>query len=310
MIFYFFGENSFAISERIADIKQQYIKKTGGSSDMETFDMSERSLSDLLNALSVVPMFVSSRLMIVRDLSTQKLSPEKLQELLSTIPDSTNVIITDSRVDKRSAYFKKLSQLKNSKNYTLLSPPQLVAWVKSEIEKCHAKTDNRTISLLIERVGGDQWQLRSEIKKLALYSPQITVESIDKLVVPNLQQTAFMMTDAIMRGNAPKAVELYHNLALSGEPDQKILGAIVYQYRVLVLAKDNQSGSNKWIKELEVSPYAATKAQNLVHNIEMNKLKTAYQLIIDTDMAIKTGDLESSDALIDLMMKLSQLHCL
>ncbi len=307
MIFYFYGENSFAISQRIDDIKQQYVKKTGGSSDMETFDMSERNLSDLLNSLAVVPMFVSSRLIIVRDLSTQKLSADKLQELLDTIPSSTNIIITDSKVDKRSVYFKKLSKQKNSKNFALLMPVQLVGWVKQEIEKYHAKADNRTISLLIERVGSDQWQLLNEIKKLALYNPQITAESIDELVVPNLQQTAFMITDAIIRGEGRKAVKLYHNLSLLGEPDQKILGAIVYQYRVLVLAKDNQSSSNKWIKELGVSPYAATKAQNLVRNIKMDKLKTAYQLIVECDLSVKTGERDSRDAMEDLIYKLSVL---
>ncbi len=307
MIFYFYGDNSYAIAQRIADIKAQYIKKTGGDADLETFDMSERNLSDLLNALSVVPMFVTSRLIIVRELSTHKLSADKIEALLKAIPDTTNVIITDRVVDKRSVYFKTLSKLKSAKNFTLLSPAQLVAWVKQEIEKCSAEADNRTISVLIERVGNDQWQLRNEITKLAAYNSKITTQSIDELVVPNLQQTAFMMTDAITRHDAKRATELYNNLALSGEADQKILGAIVYQYRVLVLAKDNEGKGSTWQKDLGISPYASAKAQNLVRNMSMTQLQQAYQLIVDSDYSVKSGERASRDAMEDLIYKLSTL---
>ena len=56
MLIYLYGENNFAIKQKIDDIKAQYINKTGGDADMQTFDMSEHSLSDLLNAFSVVPL--------------------------------------------------------------------------------------------------------------------------------------------------------------------------------------------------------------------------------------------------------------
>ena len=115
-----------------------------------------------------------------------------------------------------------------------------------------------------------------------------------------------MMIDAVVRKDAKKASEIYENLVTQGEPDQKILGAITYQYRMLVLAKDNAGKGSDWQKELGVSPYAATKAQNIVKNIEMSKLKDAYQSIVGADMAIKTGELDSHHALRDLILKLSR----
>ena len=78
MIFYFYGDNSYAKAQQITKIKSTYISKTGGSADMEVFDMSERTMSDLLNSLAVVPMFVSSRLIVVKNLSTLKLEKEKI----------------------------------------------------------------------------------------------------------------------------------------------------------------------------------------------------------------------------------------
>ncbi len=113
------------------------------------------------------------------------------------------------------------------------------------------------------------------------------------------------MIDAIIRKDTKKAASIYESLIVQGEADQMILGAITYQYRILVLAKDNAGKSSDWQNELGISPYAATKAQNLIKNIEMGQLRSAYQSIIDTDMVIKTGALNSNDALRDLILKLS-----
>lgn len=306
MLIYLYGENNFAIKQKIDDIKAQYINKTGGDADMQTFDMSEHSLSDLLNAFSVVPMFVSSRLFIVRNLDLLKLTKDQLETLIESIPDTTNVVIVDSNPDKRSVYFKTISKLKNAKYFGNLSPQNLVSWIRERTEELGGNIDNSAINTLIDRVGNEQWQLEQEIQKLTNFNSQITRESIEQLVVPNIDQSAFMMIDAIVRKDAKKASEIYTNLVTQGEPDQKMLGAITYQYRILVLAKDNVGKSSNWQKELGVSPYAATKAQNLVSNIDMDSLKMAYQSIVNADMAIKTGELDSHDALRDLILKLSR----
>lgn len=306
MVFYFYGENSFAIKERIDAIKQQYIKKTGGDADMQTLDMSEHTLSDLLNSLGVLPMFVSSRLIIVKELSNLKLSKDQVNKLIDAVADSTTLIIVDTVIDKRSAYFKTLSTIKNAKHFHLLTPPQIVAWVKSIVNKLGSEIDNTATAYLIEKVGVDQWQLIQELKKLSNYQEVITKETIDELVVPNLHQTAFMMIDAILQGNAILANELYERLKIAGEPDQMILGAIVYQYRLLVLCKDNEGKNNAWTKEFGLSPYAVSKAQNIVRKLDMKDLKRAYQAIVETDMSIKTGQSDPTGAMQQLIINLTQ----
>lgn len=306
MLIYLYGENQYAIKQKIDSIKQQYVDKTGGDADMQTFDMSEHSLSDLLNAFSVVPMFVSSRLFVVRNLDLLKLSKDQLDKLIDSVSDSTNVVVVDTKPDKRSVYFKAISKLKNAKYFGNLSPQQLVSWIRERTKELGGDIENTAVSLLIDRVGNDQWQLDQELQKLTNFNSQVTKDSIEQLVVPNLSNSAFMMVDAIIHKDTKKAASIYENLIVQGEADQMILGAIVYQYRILVLAKDNVGNGNDWQKELGVSPYAATKAQNLIRNIEMDSLKSSYQSIVDADMAIKTGELNSHDAIRHLILKLSR----
>lgn len=306
MIFYFYGDNSYAKAQQITKIKSTYISKTGGSADMEVFDMSERTMSDLLNSLAVVPMFVSSRLIVVKNLSTLKLEKEKIEKFIASVPDSTNIIIDDRSVDKRSVYFKTLSKLSGAKEFSPLSPHQLVAWIKKIATDSAAQIENNVINVLIDRVGSDQWQLEQEILKLSSYSKTITISSIDEMVVPRLSQTAFMMIDCIGRGDPRRATELYNNLSLAGEADQKILGAIIYQYRVMALVKQGGDVSD-WQKELSISPYAITKSRNLVRNMDLAKIKKAYGLILSSDLSVKTGIQDSNSAMLDLIYNLSTI---
>jgi DNA polymerase-3 subunit delta len=307
MIFYFYGENSYAIRQQVHAVVTQYKKKTGGSLEIERLDMSSQPLSDLLNVINVMPMFVSSRLLIVSGISTIKIEKTKLQAVIDSASQSTIVVFTDPTPDKRSIVFKTLSNLKNAKQFSALSQSQLLAWVKKQIQAEGGEASDRTINVLIEKVGNNQWQLKAEVQKLVSYNAQITPESINVLVVPNVEYSVFVMTDSILRGQTNKAIEIYKQLLTQGEPDQKILGAIVYQYRVLALAKIHEGQSQSWTKTFGVAPFAATKAQNMVRNIDLDQIKSAYHLIVEADMAIKTGQKTSNASLEDLIIGLSQL---
>ena len=306
MIFYFYGTNDYAIKNQVDAIKAQYTKKTGGDLEMERLDMSERQIGDLLDALSVVPMFVSSRLLIVQNLSANKLAGEKIDEIVGGVPESTVLAIIDPKADKRSKAFKALSKLPKAKEFKSLSDGELLRWVRQQVAKLGGQIDARTASMLIARVGNDQWQLSQEIQKLALYNPEITPESIEQLVTPNFEQTIFELIDAVARRQTGRVLELYKRLSLDGVADQQILAMLNWQYRNLVLAKDNEGADRAWAREFGIAPFAASKATGLVRNLEMDDLKRAYHQIVQTDLAIKSGEVPSAVALEQLLVSLSQ----
>ncbi len=272
MIFYFYGENSFAIQQQLHALTEQYQKKTGGSLEIERFDMSSDPLSKLLNSLGVVPMFASSRLLIVRDFGLLKLEKAKLEQMLGMVSESTILVLIDSNPDKRSVVYKALSSLKNAKKFDNLSQPQLVGWIRKLVANEDATIDNRTISVLIEKVGFDQWQLQNEIQKLVNYNPTITIDSIDKLVVPNVEYSVFVMTDALAKQQVGRAVDTYRSLVAQNEPDQKILGAIMYQYRVLALCKIHEGDTSGWAKQFGLAPYAVSKSQSIARTLTLDKI--------------------------------------
>lgn len=301
MVFYFYGENKYAIKEQIRAIKKKYLDKNVHDFNLVTLDLSEVNLTDLVTALSAQPLLATSRLIIAKNLAQNKTALANINDLLKLVADTTILVIEDSEVDRRSGYFKKLSKLERAREFKHLPPAQLQNWVKKEVTKLSGSIDAPTVLKLIQLVGNDQWQLKNEIEKLVSFSPSVTNESIEQLVVPNIEQTIFELVDSVARGNLKKALEVYGHLTTRGTNDQQILAMLVWQYRNVILAYDNLGGDQKWIKDFGISPFAATKAMNLASEIAFDVLTRAYQMIIKTDYAIKSGQKDSQVALEQLL---------
>ena len=306
MILFFYGENSFAMRREVERIRTHYVKKSGGDTSLEIFDLSEKSFDDLIRSVAAQPLFATSRLIIVRGLLNNKQTADKSNQLTEAVPESTIMIVEEREVDRRSKAFKSLAKLpaKNVKEFKDLSIGQLEKWVTSEVRQQGGRIDSATASLLVERVGHDQWQLAQEINKLVNFAPEIKPKVIEQLVVANTDQTIFMLIDAIAAGELSRAFELYHRLAQDGVADQQIIAMLNWHFRNLALACANP-GSMGWAKDFGISPYAAQKASAQAANFDIEEVRCAYRYLVEADYAIKSGAKISQAAMEDLIYQLT-----
>ncbi len=294
MIIYLYGENSFGISRQVKLVKQKYLESTGPEGDLENIDVAEKGINALLGGLSVMPMFVSSRLIIASNLVKAKPTSEQLDEIISSTAESTNLIITDPKPDKRTVLYKKLSKLKGAKEFKNLTGGELMRWVATEVKKAGAEITPADANYLVNKVGEDQWTLNNEIDKLSSYNPKITKTTIDELAVPSLENNTFVLTEALANKDLPRVINLYKDIKLQGHADQLILGAITFQYRAIMLVVLDDNELNKAYK---MSPYVLNKAKPLAKKYSLDDIKKAYKIISYSDMATKTGELPASEAM-------------
>jgi len=304
MILFFYGENSYAMRQEVERLKGHYAKKSDGDLNLEVIDMAEHSVGSLLDALAVMPLLASSRFIILRGLGDNKKAVEKIDEILASVADSTVLLIEEPKVDRRSSYFKKLSALKQAKEFKQLSDVALRDWIVQQAQR-HGGTVSPALAMsLLRRVGNDQWQLAQEIQKLVAYDKNVTQAAIDELVVANVEQTIFELTDAVVAQNLDRAMSTYKNLVRQGVADQQIIAMLVGQYRNIVLAHDNAGQGSGWAKQFGIKPYPAEKAMQVAMKMTLDDLRRAYALIVEADYSIKTGMLDSSSATQNLIIAL------
>jgi DNA polymerase-3 subunit delta len=304
MIIYLYGDNSFGISRQARLLKQKYLDSTGPEGDLESIDVAEKGINTLLGGLSVMPMFVSSRLILASNLAKAKPTSEQIDEIISSTAESTNLVIIDPKPDKRTVMYKKLSKLKGAKEFKNLTGGELIRWVTSEAKRRGAEITTADAKYLADMVGEDQWTLNNEIDKLTSYNHKITKTTIDELAVPSLENNTFVLTEALASKDLSRVLKLYKDIKLQGHADQLILGAITYQYRTIMLALLKDSELNRAYK---MSPYSLSKSQPLASKYDLDDIKKAYKIIADSDMATKSGELSSAEAMNRLFYRLCSI---
>ena len=304
MIIYLYGDNSFGISRQARLLKQKYLDSTGPEGDLESIDVAEKGINTLLGGLSVMPMFVSSRLILASNLAKAKPTSEQIDEIISNTAESTNLVIIDPKPDKRTVMYKKLSKLKGAKEFKNLMGGELIRWVTSEAKGRGAEITTADAKYLADKVGEDQWTLNNEIDKLSNYNHKITKATIDELAVPSLENNTFVLTEALANKDLSRVLKLYKDIKLQGHADQLILGAITYQYRTIMLALLRDSELNRAYK---MSPYSLSKSQSLASKYDLDDIKKAYKIIADSDMATKSGELSSAEAMNRLFYRLCSI---
>lgn len=315
MLFFFYGQNSYAAREQIRELAERFSAKHQSSFGVERFDAQslaggESNAEKLISALTNLPLLESSRLVIVEDLLGNKSLAEAVLSALKEIPESTVVVIWEAKPDERLAVFKELKSIAKTTKFDPLKPPELAQWLIKYTTAQGGSINMPTAQLLINQAGSDQWRLSNEVLKLVNFKPTITPEAIKEFIEPSFQNTIFDLVEAITKSQTSRALKLYQGLRDSKAEPLYILSMISWQLRNLVVAKAAEvSKSNPSAQQIasdfKMNPFVVRKAQEAVRSIDLKKLKAAHSLLITADHKLKTSAMNPDLVLEQLIMDIS-----
>lgn len=292
MVFFFYGPNTYASRQQVNSMVETYIKKTGSNFGLERVEGASANINNLRAALQAIPFLATSRLVIVEKLGANKAAADKVGELVRSVPESTVAVFYETEVDKRTNYFKTLSEQAETVLFEQLSSTQLEAWAKKEIGRLGGSIEPRALRRLVELVGDDQWRLAQEVNKLVNYRPHIEQEQVDGLVQAGFTENIFDLVDAMTSGRAKTALEIYRGLLVERTSEIYVLTMIIWQLRNLLLAKTAGSiPPPELAKRAGMSPYVATKALSKQRQFSEEALKAAFTRAVDCEYRIKSGQI-------------------
>jgi DNA polymerase III delta subunit len=307
MITVYIGENFDA---RDKAVKSQIAKFTNTYGDMalDIIDVDTSELMNMIDSITTVPFLSNKRMVAIKYLSAKKELADKLQEIISRTPDSTDLIIIESRLDKRSAYSKLLKELADeTKVYDNLDGHDLLDWIVEFARDNKAKISKTNIQYLIDRVGPNQQQLINELTKMALLDVEITKEVIDEMTVISPHSSVFAMLDNLMQGRVDLACKLYEEQRSLGVEPQAILGMIVWQLNIIAIAisADKSLTSDDIAKKFKINPFVMRKNINIANKIGKLKILEMLNKAINTDKNIKTYKNKPDNEVYALLLQIS-----
>jgi DNA polymerase-3 subunit delta len=265
---------------------------------VERLDGEEASADRMREALQSMPFLTDRKLVVLREAGKQKAFAEAITDILPQIADTTDVILYEPKLDKRSSYYKTLKKETDFQDFTPLDAGGLARWAVEYAKEQGGALTISDASFLINRIGPLQQLLQSELHKLLSYDEHISRQTIELLVEPTPQSTVFELLDAAFSGNAKRAFTLYkEQRALKVEP-QAIIAMLGWQLHILAVVKAGGTRSVDDIaKAAKLNPFVVRKSQALTRKLDMPRIRQLITDLLQLDMQLKRSSLDADEAL-------------
>ena len=324
MTLFFYGDDTLTLLREVAELRKKFLTKFHPQA-MEEFepggDIKDAALrSRLQELLESQGLFAQEKFVVLRNLvgaiSDYPQSQEYLLEALPGLPKTTTVVFLETApADARLKFFKRLSKIAKTEEFSVPTQQQLPKWVEKRLAEEGLRSDGAALQRFLEYLGLEPtlWRVESEIQKLKLFAAprqNITAADIEAVVVPSFNQTVFSITDAFAAGDVRTAVVFLQRLLQGGNlSDAKgqtiqIVGALAAQLRSLLLVKDlegrHQAG--------EIAKLLGWKEGRVWINQKLSKKFTSDRLLKmlrdlkAIDLRLKTSD-ESPKLLLSLFLQ-------
>jgi len=296
MIITLTGPNVFLRTQELEALVHAFVAE---HTDMglERLDGEESATDRLRESLSSLPFLTAHKLVVLREPSKQKAFAEDIANILASIPETTDAVIVEPKLDKRLGYYKTLKKQTDFRDFIELDAAGLAHWASDYTKEQGGSLHASEARLLIDRVGTNQQLIQQELKKLLTYDPTITKQTIELLTERLPQSTIFELLDATFAGKTARALELYREQrALKVEP-QAIIAMLAWQLHILVLVKAGAPQSADDIaRTAKLNPFVVRKSQSLVRSISLAHLRQLIESLSQLDLRLKRTAIDADEA--------------
>lgn len=299
------GTNDYTRAEALKKLTRQFIDEHGDLA-IERLDGDIVDYDRFHEAVTGIPFLSTKKLVVLKGAAGNKSLNERIGEVLKDVPETTELVIVEAKLDKRGSYYKSLKVHKSFQDYGELDEQSLGKWLSTEAAKRGGVLSASDASYLVSRLGVNQRLLDSELDKLLLYNPKISRESIDVLTDKNPRSTIFDLLEAAFAGNQKKAVELYEEQRKLRVEPQAILALIAWQLHVLALVKSaGDRTPGEIASEGGVNPYVVSKSQNIARRLSLEQLKDLVHEALKLDIRFKSEPIDADSALKNFLISIN-----
>lgn len=316
MIIILHGDNSFLSRRKLNEIIAQYRAKHKTGLSFFVFEAGF-DLLDLKSAAETVSMFSEKKLIVLKDVLADAdavldyLKEKNIKNDADTVTVFYETSVLDGKKDGRIKWLlENPAMVQESKN---LDSAKLRAWLESEVTRQSGEISDDAANTLISFCGDDMRRLSNEIGKLVSFAPRVTKENVVLLVRQNIESDVFGAVALLADKNTKGAIEQFWRVTQKGEDPIKIFGLIVFQFRTLLkvrsaLDESEQIAPDRLAKDLRLHPFVLRKTMPLAKKYTAEQLRRIYGYLLETDMALKRGEVSFEEFIEDLSLKLGGFY--
>lgn len=290
--FYLFtGENAYAMTKEVLRWKQSFISKHGPE-NLLSMQAKDKSVSDLLDAVSVLPFIAEKRLVILEGLP--KIEKEDVQRIVESIHSQTVLVIVEAKPDKRLGVTKEIERVAERKQFPLLNSLQLLEWIRESARTLGTVIGPDAESALLGIVGTDQWMLEMELQKLsAACNGEIGIREVEALAVPSGSQIIWQLTDLIGSKKSAEALLFFARRIERGEDPYGMWTILLSMIRNLTMVFAAVSGGMRDERSIASATglhFLQVRGMlTLARSMNMESIRSLVCYATEADIQLKSG---------------------
>lgn len=304
-----YGPEKYKMREFIQVLTDLLIEPEHKEFAVSKFDLSEISLSAVLEDAETLPFMVPKKLVIAKNAlfftgakESSKIEHhlDRLTDYLKSPADHTVVVFTvdADKLDERKKIVKALKDLEAAVPFLSLSPEELQQWVAKQAQQLGFTFTGEAADQLILYTGGNLQSLSAEIEKISLYvgvGAEASVDVIDQLVARSTEQNVFILIEDIVNVRLERAFVILEELLKQREEPIKIAALIARQFRIMLQVKElSKQGysQQQMASQIGLHPFAVKVAEGQARKYDIEKLSRIMSQLADLDFQMKTGKID------------------
>ncbi|MBN2582138.1 MAG: DNA polymerase III subunit delta [Planctomycetes bacterium] len=292
-----YGNNTFEIQETVAVLKARAARDDDPALAVVEFTKEQRDLADVMDALLSVPMFVSSRMVVLQNAGDFLNRHRKaLENYLERPCESSVLVMTVEKWNRKTKLSQRIEQLGGDVAcWTPRGSQDLIAWVQRRARAVHSKQmDAAAAQLLADLCQGDLSGIAAELAKLELYvgtAEAVTEADVSAVGMGYSAYRPFDLCDTLADGNRAAALGVVEALMAEGLPPPVLVGALRSTFRRLLdtrLAAD-RDGMTAAVAKHAWNPRDRDDLRRRVERFSADRLVAAYRRLLVADLEAKTS---------------------
>ncbi len=336
MIYVFHGDDAFSANEAVEALAEAVGPPDVRAPNVSRFDAAGFTVNAFVGAAMVVPFLAERRLVVVHGLLEAaagsgggrrgRRQPGEglgaaagLPQALAETPDFTDVAFVDGRVAQGNPLLREIQALGKERvqvrSFAPLRREELKQWARERAARKGARLSPGAADALAEHVGPNLWAMDNELEKLAVYrsgGEVIEAEDVEALTASLRESSVFDLVDALMEGRGDRAMAKLQALLTEGAGGPYLVSMVARQARLTALGQELLRlgvPRGEWGPRIGAnSDFVIRKTAEQARRFPAQAVGALYRLLVEADLAMKSGERPDEVALAELVARASSLR--
>ena len=305
----YYGEDDFGIAQQLSKLEEGFGSSSERIFNVIHLDGRTISLDELKSTLYSLPMFASSRLVVLSQATGHFQNPpnrKQFLDIIAGIPESTTLVMIEPQKIAGDHWLIKWIK-ENEKPYAILyfalkKSPEMIEWIQGQARQAGGKLTPQAAVMLASFVGDDSRQAYQEVTKLLTYvnyARPVDVEDVEAISLPIAPSNIFSMVDALGNRDGKNASSLMHSL-LEERDALSIFQMVVRQFRLILVAReliDSGCKVSELADQFRLHEYVAKKIWSQARQFPVSTVSQVFHLLLELDYRIKMGEMDDDLAM-------------